>query len=275
MSFQKHALIAGLVFMSPWWLAASDTPYEGFESLRVACPGELRGFVIVFPKEAAPGKPWIWRGSFWGERSYPSTEWTVRADRKLLEEGYHIVCAGPDIPLGAPSGNTRMDRVYAEALSSYGLAKKPALIGLSREALFTYRWAATNPEKVACIYIDNGDCDFRSWPGGMGAAARDPVNWAKVIESYGFESEADALAYRKQPIDILQPLAEARVPILHVAGTGDVVVPLEENAKIVKERYEAMGGPIELNEKPGSGHHPHGLEDPSPILDLFRKHTKQ
>jgi hypothetical protein len=50
---------------------------------------------------------------------------------------------------------------------------------------------------------------------------------------------------------------------------------LEENAKIVKERYEAMGGPIELNEKPGSGHHPHGLEDPSPILDLFRKHTKQ
>jgi len=33
----------------------------------------------------------------------------------------------------------------------------------------------------------------------------------------------------------------------------------------MKTRYEALGGHVELILKPGVGHHPHSLEDPTPI----------
>ena len=57
-------------------------------------------------------------------------------------------------------------------------------------------------------------------------------------------------------------------------ASADPIVPHEENAAIVKERYEKMGGPILVILKPGAGHHPHDLEDPTLILDFIRKQTK-
>ncbi len=35
-----------------------------------------------------------------------------------------------------------------------------------------------------------------------------------------------------------------------------------------------MGGPIQVILKPKCGHHPHGLEDPKPVLDFIRCYTK-
>ncbi len=219
------------------------------------------------------GKPWIWCGSFWGDKMIPATEWVVRANLKLVEEGYHMVFSTPGSVYGHPEGNKSMDGVYEEMTGRYGLSKKPAMIGISREALFVYRWASANPDKVACLYLDGGVCDFKSWPGGIGKAKRDEDAWNLVIKSYGFKTEAEALAYDKNPIDVLKPLADTAVPILHVSGDSDPVVPYEENAAVVKQRYEALGGPIQVILKPGFGHQPCGLEDPEPILDFIRRHS--
>ena len=51
-------------------------------------------------------------------------------------------------------------------------------------------------------------------------------------------------------------------------------VPYEENAKIVKDRYEALGGSVEviLEDKK---HHPHGLKDSAPVIEFIKKHSKQ
>jgi len=42
---------------------------------------------------------------------------------------------------------------------------------------------------------------------------------------------------------------------------------------ILKERYEKLGGPITVIVKPGFKHHPHGLDDPVPIVNFILDHT--
>lgn len=78
-----------------------------------------------------------------------------------------------------------------------------------------------------------------------------------------------AIERRHNPIDILEPIAKAHVPIVHVAGDADDPVPIDE--MLLKQRYEAFGGHVELIVKHGVGHHPHSLADPSPIVDYILK----
>jgi len=44
------------------------TDFRGFDCYRVPCGGDGRPFIVVVPKQAAPGMPWIWCGSFWGDK---------------------------------------------------------------------------------------------------------------------------------------------------------------------------------------------------------------
>ena len=75
-------------------------------------------------------------------------------------------------------------------------------------------------------------------------------------------------------MDNLAPLAVEKIPILLVYGDNDRGVPHPENSQIVYDRYKAIGGPIERIVKPGQGHHPHGLSDPTPIVEFFEKVRK-
>lgn len=111
---------------------------------------------------------------------------------------------------------------------------------MSRGGLIIYNWAAANPEKTACIYADAPVCDIKSWPGGKGKGPGDPASWQKCLQAYGL-TENEALAYDKNPIDNLEPLARAMVPLLHVCGDADEVVPLEENTAVLAERYRKLG----------------------------------
>jgi pimeloyl-ACP methyl ester carboxylesterase len=77
------------------------------------------------------------------------------------------------------------------------------------------------------------------------------------------------VAYKGNPIDRLAPLAKAGIPILHVVGDADKVVPITENSDIIEQRYKALGGKIHVIHKPGVGHHPHSLKDPEPIVEFF------
>ncbi|HXI50947.1 MAG TPA: hypothetical protein VNH84_05565, partial [Candidatus Saccharimonadales bacterium] len=79
--------------------------------------------------------------------------------------------------------------------------------------------------------------------------------------------------YDHNPIDNLSPLAQAKVPLLHVYGDADVVVPWEENTGLLADRYRKLGGTITLIAKPGVGHHPHGLDDSTPIIEFIAKHA--
>ena len=143
---------------------------------------------------------------------------------------------------------------------------------MSRGGLIIYNWAASNPDKVAAIYGDAPVCDFKSWPAGRGGGKGSLGTWKQCLSAYGF-TEPEAVAYKGNPIDRLAPLAKAGIPILHIVGDADKVVPVKENTDIIEQRYKALGGEIHVIHKPGVGHHPHSLKDPKPIVEFFLAHA--
>ena len=239
--------------------------WRGFDRYDFVVDG--RNVLVVLPKTAAPGKPWIWRAEFFDHR--PET------DVALVEKGFHLVYMDVGNTFGCPDAMAHWAMLYKFLTEGHGLSRKPALEGLSRGGLYVYNWAAAHPDRVSCIYGDNPVCDFKSWPGGKGKGPGSPEDWKALLQCYHFESEAQALAYDKNPIDNLKPLADAKIPLLHVCGDADEVVPFEENTVVLQKRYESLGGSISLMIKKGFKHHPHGLDDPTPIVEFVLKHTNR
>ncbi len=211
---------------------------------------------VAVPNKLADSSPWVWRARFWGHE--PQT------DIALLNKGFHIVYAHVAGLYGSPKAVKRWDVFYKYLTESHGFAKKTTLEGMSRGGLIIFNWAAKNPEKVHCIYADAPVCDFKSWPG---------INKA-IMTAYGLTKE-QAEEYKGNPVDNLKPLAEARIPLLHVVGDADKVVPVAENTSVIEKRYKELGGQITVLHKKKIGHHPHSLKDPKPIVDFILKHAQQ
>lgn len=229
-------------------------------------------FAVVCPKNPAPGKPWLWRSMFWEAIKKVSD-----ADLKLVDEGYYVVIAHGDVA-GHPRGNANIDAAYDMLTTQYGFSKKCAnMSSMSRGTLSLFRWASANPEKVDSIYVDNGVCNVLSWPAGKlvpgsgSKASGAPGSWEDFKRKFGYNSDAEAIKTKESPIDQLEPLARADVPILMVCGNKDHAVPYEENDAIMEQRYQALGGDIKvIVENKG---HSHGMKDPTPVLEFIRKHT--
>ena len=98
-------------------------------------------------------------------------------------------------------------------------------------------------------------------------------DWAALIKNYGFKDEAEALAYKKNPIDELALIAASKIVLIHVVGDVDKVVPVEENTAILEQRYKELGGKITVIHKPTCDHHPHGLDAPKPVVDFILEQT--
>lgn len=191
---------------------------------------------------------------------------------QLLASGFHHAFLDVGNSFGSPDAVAKLTAFHSE-LVRRGLAVKPALIGISRGGLYAHRFATDHPDKVAVIYGDAAVCDMKSWPGGKGKGTGSPPDWAACLEAYHFPDEATALAYRGNPIDTLEPLVKAGIALVHVVGDADDVVPPAENALIVENRYRQLGGTITVIHKPSCGHHPHGLDDPTAVVDFILKHA--
>lgn len=251
-------------------LPGEMSDFQGFDSYRFLTESGVPVKVIA-PKEAAAGKPWLWRSLFW--EAVPKFR---DADLKLVEQGYHVVLVHGDVS-GHPSGNANIDAAYELLTEEYGFSKKCSMASMSRGTLSLFRWGTENPEKVSSIYVDNGVCNLMSWPAGKLVPGNDSVGsgdhaaWEYFKEKFGFATDQEALASKESPIDLLRPLAEANVPILLVCGSKDQAVPYEENDAIMEERYKALGGSIEvIIEEKG---HSHGMDDPTPVIDFIKEHT--
>ncbi|HTR40340.1 MAG TPA: alpha/beta hydrolase [Pseudomonadales bacterium] len=218
---------------------------------------------LVEPKSAAAGNPWIWRPEFFGAYD--------QADRALLQKGFALAYINMNNIYGSPPAMELMDQFYDYMTSKYGLSSRVTLFGFSRGGLYALNWSARRPNRIACLYLDAPVCDFKSWPAGFGKGIGSPGDWAHLKKIYGFKDDQEARAYRLNPIDNLQPLAAAKIPILCVCGDADKTVPYPENTAILKQRYEALGGSIQVIIKHGGDHHPHSLTNPQPIVDFVLK----
>lgn len=232
--------------------------WKGFDQYTFAY--QDREAIVVCPKHAATGNPWIWRPAFFGA--------FASVDEELLRRGFHVAYYDLTHLYGSPCVRKSGTDFYWNMVRMYGLSPKVTLEGFSRGGLFAYNWAADHPDKVACIYVDAPVCNVFSWPG------RSPENaglWKGLLEEWGLADD-QMNSFSGNPIDRLKPLTDAGIPVICVCGDSDKVVPFSENSAIVRQRYTAMGAPFELILKPGVDHHPHSLSDPAPVVDFIIRH---
>ncbi len=202
-----------------------------------------RGFVIKPSKPAPDGsKPWIWYAPTLIGR-YPNERHAWLFTR-LLAAGFSI--AGMDV--GESWGNIEGRRVYTEfyrtVTARFGLSPKACLMPQSRGGLMLYNWAAEHPEWVRCIGGIYPVCDV----GRFSISDR-------VLAAYGMtDAELRAHSAEHNPVDRLAGLAALKVPILHLHGDADTVVPLDSNSAELARRYEALGGSAEIVVVKGKGH---------------------
>jgi lysophospholipase L1-like esterase/pimeloyl-ACP methyl ester carboxylesterase len=189
---------------------------------------------IIVPEKAAPGKPWIWRARF--------PDWHYQMDSILIRKGFHLVYIDTDYLFGSPKCVEIWENFYKYLTSQYGLNNKVALEGVSRGGLYVYNFAKKYPEQVSCIYAEAPVCDFKSWPGGKGVIKGDPESWKSVMTAYNFTTEKEALEYADNPMDNLEKMAAAKVPVFHSIGLNDSIVPPEENTYKLINKYIRLGG---------------------------------
>jgi hypothetical protein len=201
-----------------------------------------KAVVHAAPKPAA-GKPWLWYA--------PTLNGGVSiVQRKLYFDAFMkagISIAGFDLGevRGAPASTAKFTLFYNEMVKR-GWSPKPILLGQSRGGMMTLAWAFQNPDKLKAWVGIYPVCNLASWP----LKNSKP----QTLADFGMP-EADLLARLKEfnPIDNLAGLATNKVPMFAVHGDSDVVVPYDVNTKLLKERYEAEGGPISVKVIPGEG----------------------
>lgn len=191
-------------------------------------------------KVAASPMPWVWYAPVIGHPN-DAHKWMLR---QWLEHG--IGMAGVEVgeSYGSPRGREIYTALWKTLTSRYGMSQRPCLLPQSRGGLMLYNWAAEHPDRVGCIAGIYTVCDLRSYPG-----------IEKACGAYGL-SAADLTAHLTEhnPIDRLASLARAGVPILHIHGDSDKLVPLEKNSGELARRYRELGGPMELIIVKGKGH---------------------
>jgi len=204
------------------------------------------GFVLE-PFTPAPERPWVFYAPTF-EGVYP-TERQAWIFSRILEAG--IAVTGIDVgeSFGNPQGRAWFDAWHGRVTRDLGFARRACLVPQSRGGLMLYNWAAEHPEKAAGVAGIYTACDLRSYPG-----------LDKACAAYGTDAEGlSARLAAHNPVDRLAPLAHAGVPVWHLHGDKDTLVPLGPNAGELVRRYRALGGPAELVVVPGYGHEEHAV----------------
>lgn len=185
--------------------------------------------------------PWVWYAPTLNGLPGPEEKWMFQ---KFIDAG--IAVAGIDVgeSYGSPTGRANFTALYEELTTKRGLSKKPCLLARSRGGLMLYNWAAEHPQAVTCVAGIYPVCNLSSYPGIDKACGAYGMTAAQLTEKLK----------ENNPIDRLEPLAKAKIPLFHIHGDVDTVVPLELNSGELASRYKKLGGTITLNIIKGQGH---------------------
>jgi hypothetical protein len=198
---------------------------------------------LILPGQVAASNetPWVWYAPTLPGLPGTEEKWMFQ---KFIDAGMAV--AGIDVgeSYGNPKGRALFSAFYEELVLKRGFSKTPCLLARSRGGLMLYNWAVEHPASVACIAGIYPVCNLSSYPGINNACG-----------AYGMtEDQLNANLGENNPIDRLGPLAKAHVPIYHLHGDSDTVVPLEKNSGELAQRYRQLGGVMTLNVIKGQGH---------------------
>ena len=242
-------LLGGVLAAGAVWAAASphtalvlrSKQYGGFR-LDFEFAGR-KAFLVQPPREPLDNsKPWVFYApTVSGQQPDGRHDWLFT---QLVDQGFAI--AGIDVggPSGAPHAGEAFSSFREMLIAKYRLSRKPCLLAADWGALFLYDWASRHASQVRCIAGIRPLVNLES----------DPRIASELAQAY----QLSAAEFRKRiaqhnPIDQLGTLADHSVPILHLHGAGDTVVPAEPNSGEMARRYRALGGAIEVVSLTGEG----------------------
>lgn len=230
--------------------------WNGFKKISFNFYG--REAILVFPKDENKTDKWLLKTEYFG--AFPGFE------IKMLENGWHLAyvanktrwCLEEDIDL---------KKRFADFLSKeYELCKKCVPVGMSCGGLIGIKFAAKYPQYVSAMYIDAPVVNLLSCPAALGVGTSKTL--PEFIEATGM-TLSELISYREHPMDKMSYLTDNDIPIALVYGTADTEVPYCENGAILEKHYRESNGRILVISKEGCGHHPHGLDDPTLIVDFI------
>ncbi len=236
-----------------------QTTWNGFDS--IVFEFESREATLVFPKNANKSGHFLLKTEYFG--AFPDFE------IEMLHRGWHLAhianktrwCLDEDLDIKARF----IDYLHRE----YALDKRCVPVGMSCGGLIASKLAARHPECVSVLYLDAPVMNLLSCPAGVGRDFEHAEGMLAEFTGATGITLSQLTYYREHPIDKMPILLENGVPIVMVYGDSDTVVPYEENGAILERYYKENGGDILTIGKAGCGHHPHGLEDSTPIIEFI------
>ena len=245
LAFASLLALAVTLSLNRVWAADTAKPQKD-----LPLPGEVfevdgrTAFVILPAAENLHTNrptPWVWYAPTLSGLPEARERWMFE---RFLAAG--IAVAGVDVgeSYGSPQGRAHFTAFYRELVERRGFSRKPVLLPRSRGGLMLYNWAAEHPDSVGGIAGIYPVGNLRSWPGLDQACGAYGLTAAQLEEQLT----------QHNPIDRLAPLAKAGVPIFHIHGNADDVVPLKDNSALLASRYRELGGSMRLRIPPGQGH---------------------
>lgn len=217
-----------------------------------------RDAVLVFPKQEAEGKPWVQYTEYFD--AFPATAIA------LVANGYHLAFISNTHRWGLEA-DYLIRKEFSRFLSdSYGLSERSTLLGMSCGGMIAVHVAARFPEIVEALYLDAPVINLLSCPFALGIGNRDQ-QLLDECQCMLQTTLSEMLSFRGHPLDVIPALIEAKIPVAMVYGGTDLTVPYAENGALLERAYLEANCPIRVWTKPECGHHPHGLEDPAPVVE--------
>lgn len=239
----------------------TESIWNGFKRIDFSFEG--RSAILVCPQNANENKNWLLKTEYFN--AFPEFE------IEMVKRGWHLAfvdnitrwCLDEDLDL--------KKRLATYLSEEYGLYGKCVTVGMSCGGITASKFAAKYPECVSAIYLDAPVLNFLSCPAGLGKANDEMM--PEFIQATGMDLP-QLISYREHPIDKMPLLLENKIPIILVYGDSDSIVPYEENGAVLEKYYRENGGIISAIGKANCAHHPHGLDDNTPIIEFVEKYSK-
>ncbi|MBQ4527791.1 MAG: alpha/beta fold hydrolase [Clostridia bacterium] len=232
--------------------------WNGFKLERTTF--EDRELITVYPEK--PNGKWAIKTEYFN--AFPDVQ------IKLLELGYHVFHLQNNTRWHVNEDTEKRAKLAEYVHDKMGLSQKCVIIGMSCGGMQGIYFGAKYPEYVSCLYLDAPVVNLFSCPAGFGKKvnidALDELLKGKNMTMTEF------ISYREHPLDYLPELVKHNIPLMLVAGDSDSVVPYDENGILLHDAYKKAGCIMETIIKPGCDHHPHSLEDNSPIIEFIKKY---
>ena len=216
------------------------------------------GYEATVIRPEHPNGKWIWKTEFFHAFD--------EAEQELSARGYTRVYYRISNKYGSYAAVRLMHAFYRYVTEKFALSEKCVLFGFSRGGLYAFNFALSYPEYVDKIYLDAPVLDMRTWP-PRGSRER-----AELLEEYSLDDETIE-RFRGHPVENLAEFFALDLPFLLVAGGADEVVPFARNAGRVIAYCREHGIPLHAIVKPDCKHHPHSLDDVTPIVQFVESET--